>query len=68
MSPSLQPWPWIGPFELKSTSSCGLRTGNSVRSTRLTNAKMAALAPMPSASVATAMIAKPGLFTKVRSA
>src|SRR5262249_4395957 len=68
MSASLQPWPWIGPGERRRTSSSGFRTGSRVRSTRLTSAKIAALAPMPSASVAIATAANPGDLARPRIA
>ena len=67
-SPSLQVCPCAGPGERSRTSSFGLRTGSSVRSTRSTSAKIAALAPIPSASVATATKVNPGLLRKARAA
>jgi hypothetical protein len=42
--------------------------GNGSKTTAFTTVKIAVLAPMPSASVAMAMTAKDGCFTKLRSA
>jgi hypothetical protein len=67
-SPSLHVCPCFGPGERNRTSSRGSRTGSSRSITRSTRAKIAALAPMPSASVAIAAVAKAGLRKRPRRA
>jgi hypothetical protein len=66
MPASLRPWPLRSP--VTRTSSSGLEKGSGLRSTAFTTEKMAVLAPMPRASVATATAAKPGLRASIRSA
>jgi hypothetical protein len=48
---------------LKSTNSSGFSTGSDFNMTALTSVKMAVLAPMPSASVSTAIAANPLRFS-----
>jgi hypothetical protein len=64
-SPSDDVRPCFGPGERRSTSSPGLATGSVRMSTRSTSAKMAALAPMPRASVATATAENVGFLVKL---
>src|SRR5690606_18904803 len=50
------------------TSSSGLSTGSGRKTIAFTRLKIALFAPMPSASVTTATIAKPGVLTRPRRA
>ena len=50
---------------LNRTNSSGWLTGSDLRRTALTRVKIAVFAPIPSASVITAMAAKPLRFSKL---
>jgi len=50
-----------------SASSSGFRTGSERSRTAFNNWKIAVFAPMPSASVKTAINVKPGFFNSVRA-
>jgi len=48
-------------------SSAGLVTGNGFSKTAFTTLKIAVFAPMPNASVSTAIKVKPGCFINIRA-
>src|SRR5436190_4052867 len=69
MSPSTLRAIRFGPeSQLKSTNSSAALTGSLFSTTASSKLKMAVLAPMPSASVSTATVVKPGFFSNWRKA